>query len=595
VKITTSIDENSPWFKSKYWPEKVPKQLTFDDSKTVYNVLKETSSEIPDYNVIWFLDTYVKYKELLDMVDRFASGLLNLGVKKGDVFALILPSCIQHVVAFYAAIKIGVIITGVNPTYKSGEVLFQLENTGTKHVLILDALYKTLFEPIRYQLDIKTVISTNVVDLASGMSRFKKSLGRKTGKIPKGDVPQSYDFIELLNSSPDSPKAEIDQENDPATYLMTGGTTGIPKAAVLTHRNIYVNALQVMEWIIGQPTEKFPEPGPGGCTAIIVPLFHSYGMLVMNTAIACRAWIMLFPKPPKTEDFLNTLDKLDIPNGLSYPGAEVLFQRIIELPNIEKYKDAVAKISSAFSAAGPLHKHVQEGFKSLTGIDVVDAYGLTEASPAVSGAITNYQGEYLTRGTIGVPYSGTEWRIFSADDFEAGPITAFGEEKGIGELCVHGPQVMKEYLNNPEQTAATIREWNGKKWLLTGDIGYMTDFGGVVITSRKKELIKMKGYSIYPTEVEELVAKHHDVLEVAIAGIPDQDPGPELVKAWVRIKEGSNLTSESLQTWCKENMTHYKVPKEIEIRKEIPKNMIGKVMRRVLQENDPKYQVIQKK
>ena len=492
MKIKTCVDENSPWF-SKYWPETVPKQLTYDDSLTMYDILEKYAEENPEYKVIWFLDTWVTYEQLKEMVDRFASGLNRLGAKKGDVLALILPNCIQYVVAYYAAIKLGVIITGVNPTYKPGEVFHQLKLTGAEYVLILDMLNEHMLDPIRNQLGLKAVVSTNLVDLASGMSGLKKALGKMLGRIPKGNVP-------------DSPKAAIDQGRDPAAYIMTGGTTGEPKAAVLTHGNIYANALQVNNWVLHQPTPEFEEPGPKGTVVGILPLFHSFGMTcVMNSAVMSKAWMLLFPKPPSTSDLLETFEKLDISNGMIYPGAEILFQRIADFPEVEGYKAGLAKLFCCVSGAGPLHRHTQERFESITATPIVEGYGLTETGPVVS--IGNFIGEDRCAGTIGLNLPGTEWEIFPVTDFDAGPVNKPGEKEGMGEICVSGPQVMKGYLNQPEETSATIREWGNRRWMLTGDLGYMDEFGRVVIRDRKKQLIKMKGYSIYPKEVEELIGK----------------------------------------------------------------------------------------
>lgn len=591
MKITTDIDENSPWF-VKYWPKSVPKQLTYDDSLTMYDILKENAYETSDYNAIWFLDTWVTYEQLKDMVDRFASGLDTLGAKKGDVLALILPNCIQYVVAYYAAVKLGIVVTGVNPTYKPGEVLHQLNVTGAQYVLILDMLNDSLLAPIRDQLDFRGVVSTNLVDLVSGMSPIKKVLGKILGRIPTGKVPDSLEFLKMLrHGTPDSPRADIDQEHDPAAYIMTGGTTGEPKAAVLTHRNIYANALQVNTWVLNQPTPDFKVPGPKGTVVGVLPLFHSFGMTaVMNAAVMVKAWMMLFPKPPSTEHLLKTFEKLDISNGMIYPGAEILFQRLSDCPEIKRYEAGLANLFCCVSGAGPLHRHVQDKFESLTKTPIVEGYGLTETGPVVS--IGNFIGEERCTGTIGLPVPGTEWRIFPVTDFDAGPVGPFGDKAGMGEICVSGPQVMKGYLNQPEETAASVREWGGRQWMLTGDLGYMDEFGRMVIRDRKKQLIKMKGYSIYPKEIEELIGTHPEVREAAVAGIPDPETG-ELVKAWIEIEPGSDLTPSVLRDWCKLNVTHYKVPKEIEFVDQIPKNVIGKVMRRALQEMDPRFRKAQ--
>jgi long-chain acyl-CoA synthetase len=591
MKVVTKVPEDRPWFKSKYWPKNVPHQLTYDDKMTCYGLLEKAASESPDWNAIWFLESYVTYAQLKDYVDRFASGLIKLGVKRNDVVALVMPNCIQYVVAFYATIKIGAVVTGVNPTYKSGEVLHQLHETGTKYLVVLDSLNAEMVEPIRAKAELKAVIATNVADLATGISPIKKMLGKAIGKIPKGKVPDSHKFLELLKSPPNSEKADVTLD-DPAVYMMTGGTTGVPKAAILTHGNIYLNALQCLIWLLNQKDEGDTQSvGPKTGMVGVLPLFHSFAMTtVMNSSIACKGWMMLFPRPPPTEELLEHFNVIPAPNGLIYCAAEVLFQRIADMPDIEPYREGIKKLKLCISGAGPLHRPIQERFESRTGSKITEGYGLAEASPVVSAG--GFYGERKI-GSIGLPFPGTDWAIFPSTNFEAGPMKATGEDN-TGEICVVGGQIMKGYLNRPEATAETIKKWDGKMWLLTGDIGFMDTDGMICIRDRKKQLIKVRGYSVFPKEVEELVGMHPEVLEVAVAGIPDPEEG-ELVKAWVKIKDGSTLTTDALKAWCKENMTHYKVPKEIEFRAEIPKSMVGKVMRRVLQEEDPRYQAAMKK
>jgi long-chain acyl-CoA synthetase len=594
MEITTNIDESKPWFHCPYWPKGVPFQLTYDGSKTMYDFLEEAATEHPDWNAIIFSvgDGAITYAQLKEWVDRFANALLQLGVKKGEVLGIILGNCPQYVIAYYAAQKIGAIPTGFNPTYKPAEVLHQIKITGVNHLVILDALYDPMLKPIIDKIDtVKNVISTNISDLATGLSGFMKFLGKLLGKIPKGKVPNSHNFMDMLKASPDSPRAEIDQENDTGTYIMTGGTTGVPKAAVLTHRNVYANAQQCRYWMLLQKDPDNPdmtELGPQTGMVGVLPLFHSFAhTVVMNIAIASQATMILFPRPPPTEELLEYFNNLKIPNGLVYAGAEVLFQRIADLEDLEPYREGLAKLRICVSGAGPLHKPIQDKFEERTGAKITEGYGLSEASPVVCAG--NFYGEQRSVGTIGMPFPGTDWHIFPSEEgkFEEGPIEGIGEEN-TGEICVAGPQVMKGYLNNPERTAATIKEWGGKKWLLTGDIGFQDQYGRMIIRDRKKQLIKYKGYSVYPKEVESLVGHHPDVLEVAAAGIPDPKTG-ELVKVWVKIKDGSDLTPETLKAWCKDNMTHYKVPGEIEFRDEIPKSMVGKVMRRTLQEEDKRY------
>jgi long-chain acyl-CoA synthetase len=592
MEITTNIDETKPWFHCPFWPKDVPFQLTYDGGKTMYDCLEEAAAENPDWNAIIFSvgDGAITYGELKDYVDRFANGLLQLGVKKGDVIAIILGNAPQYVITYYAAQKIGAIPSGVNPTYKPTEVLHQLELLKAKYIVILDALYEPMVKPIADKLKyVEGFISTNIADLATGLSGFKKFLGKLLKKIPTGKVPDSHNFMDLLKASPNSPRAEIDQANDIATLIMTGGTTGVPKAAVLTHRNVYTNAMQCKLWMLLQKDPDDPDAKPlGPQTGMVgvLPLFHSFAhTVVMNIAVAAKSTMILFPRPPPTEELLEYFAKVPIINGLVYAGAEVLFQRIADLEDLEPYRAGLAKLRICVSGAGPLHQHVQEKFESRTGARITEGYGLSESSPVVCAG--NFYGEQRSIGTLGMPFPGTDWKIFPSENFDDGPIEGIGEEN-TGEICVAGPQVMQGYLDKPEQTADTIKEWGGKKWLLTGDIGFMDEHGRMLIRDRKKQLIKMKGYSVYPKEVESLVGHHPDVLEAAVAGIPDPESG-ELVKAWVKVKDGSTLTPETLRAWCKENMTHYKVPGEIEFRDEIPKSMVGKVMRRTLQEEDPRY------
>ncbi|MBW2083905.1 MAG: AMP-binding protein [Deltaproteobacteria bacterium] len=506
-------------------------------------------------------------------MNSLATALHNLGIKKGDVVALVLPNSFQYVISYYACARIGAIITGVNPTYKPGEVLHQFQVTGVKSVIVLDALYQGLMEPIAAKYPVKHIITTNIVDLVK-MSGLKRWLGMKLKKIPTGPVPgDTIRFKDLLETDPNPPEVKMDA-HEPATYIMTGGTTGVPKAAVLSHFNCVSNAIQCELWVwMG---------GHGCCAVGILPLFHSFAMTtVMNQSIRNGMWMMLFPRPPQTEELLKTICAIAPDKKTFYCGAEVLFQRIADFPDIKKYP-IHKKLRACISGAGPLHGPVQERFEKITGAVLVEGYGLTESSPVVSaGPLTDFR----TTGSIGLPFPGTEWKIMDIEtgDREMPP----GEN---GELIVAGPQVMVGYLNQPEETAETIREFGGKRWLYTGDIGYMDELGRVVINDRKKQLIKVKGYSVFPKEVEELVGRHEAAVEVAASGLPDREKG-EVIKVWVVLKDEwkGKITEEELRKWCQDNMTHYKVPAYVEFRDELPKTMVGKVMRRQLMEADPIY------
>jgi long-chain acyl-CoA synthetase len=578
------VNEEKAWFK-KWWPEKAPKNYDFEKI-SLGDFFEMQRKKYPKEKMMWFLESWITYNEAGKLIDSIASSLHNLGLKKGDCCALLLPNSFQYIISFYACAKLGVVVTGINPTYKPLEVLYQIETANPKALIVLDALYGELVKPIISKTNIEFIVYTNVADLASGLSGFIKFLGKLIGKIPKGkvDFTPAYKFLDLIKTEPNLPKVAIDPVNHPATYIMTGGTTGVPKAAVLTHFNLVSNAIQCRLWFGGE------DPGVG--VVGVLPLFHSFALTtVMNAGIALGGWMMLFPRPPSTEELLETIQDLPAPKGLSYTGAEILFKRLADFPNIKHY-DIMGKLRLCVSGAGPLHAPIAESFEKNTGGRIVEGYGLSEASPVVSAG--NLFGKSPI-GTIGMPFTGTDWAIFDADDFGKGPIadglpgSKYGEEN-TGEICTCGPQVMESYLNQPEETAETLKKWDGRIWLLTGDIGFMNEDGTIEIRDRKKQLIKVAGHSVFPKEVESMLMKNEAVSEAAVAGLPDpKGKVGEIIKAWVEIKQEyrGKLTEDELKAWIEENLTKWKCPTIIEFIDEVPKSVLGKVQRRALQEADP--------
>jgi long-chain acyl-CoA synthetase len=568
------VDENKPWFTEEAgWPNEVPKNVDFP-KMTLGDMLRESARKYGDKRVMWFLDSFMTYRELDDYVDRLATGFHALGLRKGDVVTLLLPNSYQYVVAYYACLRIGLIASGVNPTYKSGEVLHQLKLTEAKAMVVLDSLYEDAVAPIIKQSHIEHLIVTNVVDL-TGVNAFKKFLGLMLKKIPTGVVPSdSIKLLDLLKTKPDVPKVDIDPM-EPAAYIMTGGTTGVPKAAVLSHHNIYSNCVQCSLWLY--------KVGEGMMSVGILPFFHSFAMTtIMNLTIKIGGWILVFPKPPKMDELISRITELSPAEGAAFPGVESLFKKIAEHPGVAE-AGLDGKLTLCVSGAGPLHRPVQEAFESVTGARLAEGYGLTETGPVVSGH--PFWGNRKI-GTIGLPFTGTDWRIVDSND--AQKEMPQGE---AGEITVAGPQVMLGYLNKPDETADTIFEEDGKRWLLTGDIGRMDEHGRIRIEDRKKQLIKYKGYPVFPTEVETLMMGHEAVSECAVAGIPDPEAN-EIIKAWIVLKPDyvGKVTEQEIHAWAKENLTHYKVPREIDFIDDLPKSMIGKILRRVLQEADPRFQ-----
>ncbi len=570
------------WY--KHWPPKVPKCLDYPDC-TLAEFLKESATSHAERPAIFFLDTEITYDRLWDMVRRLATSLARIGYRRGDVVALMLPNSIQFVVAYYACQLLGVTVTSVNPTYKSLEIHHQLTDSGAKALIILDALYAGAREGIE-GTEVRQIIGTNIVDLC-GFSAVKLLLGKLLKKIPTGELPaDAVQMKALLQAPPDPPDVDIDPE-DVAVLLYTGGTTGLPKGAMLTHRNVVSNAVMCDAWL----WKKEVNTGIIG----VLPLFHSFAMTtVMNTAIRTGGFQVLFPRPPAdlTELFA-AIEKYAAKGDLIMPGVAVLFNRINTHPRVKDFN--LSGLTMAVSGAGPLPLEVQDRFEALTGSIIVEGYGLSEATPVVTG---NPIGAYRKQGTIGLPFSDTDIKIMDKEKgtrelsplpFAVAETGGLTEEQSLaaddytGELVIKGPQVMKGYMNKPEETSRALRDG----WLYTGDIACMDADGYTIIRDRAKDMIKYKGYAIFPAEVEDLLHRHPDILGAAVIGVPHKEFG-EVVKAFIiaEPKRPEPLTAEEIQSWARDKMAAYKIPSLVEFREELPTTLVGKILRRVLRDEE---------
>jgi long-chain acyl-CoA synthetase len=580
------IDETRPFFKN-FWPHGVPHQFEFDPNLTLKDLLDDATYRWAEEPALWYGDQFYTYKELRKKVTQFSYALAKLGVKKHDPVILLLPNCPQFVIAYYAIVSLGAIVVGVNPLDKPMELQQLFKIVQSKYIILQDEIYEGQIKKIIEDWTFSAIIYTNLADMAA-VPPIKKIMGQFFKLLPgmvKTNQKDAYSFMDLLKETPHTPKVEINAEKDAAVFMLTGGTTGHPKAAVLTHQNVVANVKQ-LELIVTNQHDKDGDRKLGFQTGFIgvLPYFHSFGMTaVMNLSIACGGYQVIFPRLPPTEQLLQTICDLPNKNGFMYCGAEILFQRIATLPQNELMKyDLKGRLRICIAGAGPLHNYVKEPFERKTGARLIEGYGLAEASPVVS---VNPFFEPSEGGFIGVPLPGTDWNIFSDMQFEKGPLP-FGE-KNIGEICVSGPQIMKGYLNEPERTAETLREWGGKTWLLTGDLGYMDPSGRIKIKDRKKQLIKVKGYSVYPVEVENLIAQHPLIQEVLIESFPDEEMG-EAIRAIILLKSEAvgKITVEELMNWCKENITHYKVPKEIRILEQPDHPESGKIINRIFRNKE---------
>ena len=561
--------EARPWYGD--WPEGVPKSIE-TPRIGLGELLRGTAREFPQNRAIVFLDSIVSYGELDDMVDRFAAGLAGLGLKKGDVAAIMLPNSHQFVVAYYACLRIGVIATAINPTYKPLEVKHQLNDSGAKALIVLDSVFESPAKVLA-ETGVRHVIGTNVVDLC-GFSFIKRFLGKALGKIPSGKMPpETIAFSKLLQSPPNPPEVEIDPDRDLAVLQYTGGTTGTPKGAMLSHGNLVSNALACKAWL--------GDLGQGLGAVGVLPLFHIFAMTcVMNVAVVTGGFQLLFPKPPDDfKEWAAQIEKWGKGSGLIMPGVAALFNKINNTKGIDQYD--ISSLRQCLSAAGPLPREVQKEFEANTSAIVVEGYGLSETSPvATANPFKMPGGKPRVMGSIGIPFIDTEIRIM---DLETGEKQMPLGPDGVGEVCIKGPQVMQGYYNKPEETAACLRDG----WFYSGDVGYMDERGWSYILDRAKDLIKHRGYSVFPAEVEDYLYAHPDILEVAVIGVPHPKVG-EVVKAFVvpRPEAAGKLSQEDIIAWCQENITHYKAPSVIEFREELPKTLVGKVLRRVLRDEE---------
>lgn len=558
--------EDRPWH--KHYPKEV--NTSYDYPKqNLAQFLIDSATKYPEQTALYFLGKTMTYGELLDSAYRFAHVLKGLGVKKGDRVAVMLPNCPQSVIAYYGTLLYGAIVVQTNPLYVERELEYQLKDSGATVLVVLDLLFRRVSK-VQPSTNLKHVIYTSIKDYLPFPKNILYPLKvKKDGMSLHVDYSENiYSWKKLLKSASNQPiQSEIDPEEDLALLQYTGGTTGLSKGVMLTHYNLVVNTLQARRWMY-----KSEEKNEVFLAAL--PFFHVYGMtVVMNNAISAACKMILVPKF-EVEEILKTIDKLK-PNN--FPGAPTMYIAIINHPDVDKYD--LSSINICISGAAALPVEVQERFEALTGGRLVEGYGLTEASP-VSHA--NNLWEKRKIGSIGIPWPDTEVKVLDQETGEELPV---GE---IGELIISGPQVMKGYWNKEEETAKALKDG----WLYTGDMARMDEEGFFYIVDRKKDMIIASGYNIYPREIEEVLFEHPQIVEAAVAGVPDQYRG-ETVKAYVIAKEGSGLTEGELDAWCRSRLASYKVPRVYEFRNELPKTLIGKVLRRKLVEEEIEKQAQQ--
>jgi long-chain acyl-CoA synthetase len=534
----------------------------------LFHLLEESARKYPDRACTIFKGAVITYKEMNAITDRVAAALVDMGVKKGDRVGIFMPNTPQFVMAFYGILKAGGVVVATNPLYTPPEIEHQANDAGIEYMFVMTNFYNTI-KKAQPKTKIKKLIVTNlketlppIMRVLFTLAREKKAGFRIEGGLRDGDIW----FQDLLASYKDAPRPKLEVgPDDTALFQYSGGTTGISKGAVALHRNVVANTLQMRAWFINCEEGK-------EIYLMAIPLFHVYGMVAgMSMAMSLGATMVMIPNARDIPDVLENIHKY---SPTIFPGVPTLYNAINNRPEVKAGQVSLRSIKACISGSAPLMRETKETFEALSGGKVFEGYGLSEAPTATH--CNPLLGVNKT-GSIGLPLPNVEVKIISLDDGETE--LAMGE---IGEIAIHGPQVMKGYHNMPTETANTLRTLkDGRVWLFTGDIDRMDEEGYFYIVDRKKDLIKPGGYQVWPREVEEAIAAHPKVSEVGVAGIPDPYRG-ETVKAWIVLKPGETATAEEIKAFCKERLAAYKVPTHYEFRTELPKTTVGKILRREL-------------
>jgi long-chain acyl-CoA synthetase len=534
----------------------------------LFHFLEESARKYPDRACTIFKGAVITYKEMNELTDRLAAALVDMGVKKGDRVGIFMPNTPQFVMAYYGILKAGGAVVATNPLYTPPEIEHQASDAGIEVMFVMTNFYKTI-KKAQPKTKIKKLIVTNLKETLPPLMRILFTLARekKGGFRIEGGLQEGEVWLQdLLAKYKGAPRPTVNVEpDDTALFQYSGGTTGVSKGAIATHGNVVANTLQMRGWFVNMEEGK-------ELFLMGIPLFHVYGMVAgMSLAMATSSTMVMVPNVRDLKDVMDNISKY---RCTIFPGVPALYNGINNHPDVKAQKYDLSSIKACISGSAPLMRETKEEFEKLTGGKVFEGYGLSEAP---TGTHCNPLLGLNKTGSIGMPLPNMECRIVSLDDGETD--LPQGE---IGELLLHGPQVMKGYHNMPTETANSLRkDKDGKVWLYTGDIVRMDEDGYFYIVDRKKELIKPGGFQVWPREVEEVIASHPKVLEVGVGGIPDPNRG-ETVKAWIVLKPDETLTIEELKAYCKERLAPYKVPTHFEFRSELPKTTVGKILRREL-------------
>ncbi len=551
---TSGASELRLWF--RHYDLQVPLRLTYPHIP-LYSLLEETAAKTPASPCTNFFGKRLTYQQIKELSDRFAASLGSLAIRKGDRVILLLPNSPQFLIAYYGILKAGAVVVPLNPLSAERELEFYLADSGAETVITIP-LFLNKVAPLRSKTPLKHIVYSRLADFLPFPLNLVQGF-REQRLIRRQEAAAMLDFKKLLKQAhgPDWHPEPV-QPDRMAVLIYSGGTTGVAKGIMLSHFNLVANAHQIIAW--GHLTDE------QGVLAVL-PLFHGFGMSVtMNAAVLAGGEIILLPRF-NAKQIAKTIQKH---RPSFFIGVPTMFVQLSNLPDIHRFN--FSSLRGIFVGAAPLTKAIKDEFEKKTGGRMIEGYGLTEA---VTGIMANpYQGMHKV-GSIGIPFPDVDVKIVSLDD---GHDLAPGD---LGEIALRSPTVMLGYYKNDEETKKTIVDG----WLYTGDIGYMDQDGYFYITDRKKDLIIVGGFNVFPREIDELIYQHPKVKEGISIGIPDPRKG-ERIKVYVVFKDGETATKEELIAYFKERLTPYKVPSEVEFRTELPKSMIGKILRRALREEE---------
>jgi long-chain acyl-CoA synthetase len=556
--------DNFPWIQQ--YPQGVRPTLDTHVFNSLTELLESALKEHAARTAFVNMGKSYTYAELDRLSDAFAAYLQQvLGLKKGDAIAIQMPNCLQYPVALFGALKAGMIVVNTNPLYTPREMLHQFNDAGVKAVVIVEMFAQNL-QQILPQTQIKHIIITGLGDMLGGIKGLLVNfvVRRVKKMVPAYSLPQAVRFADVLDAGKKMKRQSVQLDSQDVAFLQyTGGTTGVSKGAVLTHGNLVAHTLIVNEWFKPLLQEGFQET-----IITAIPLYHIFALSVNGIFMTyIGAQNILITNPRDMKAFIKDLAK--------YPftlitGVNTLYNGLLNQEAFHKLD--FSHLKTTIGGGMAVQKAVAERWQQTTGSPLVEGYGLSETSPVLS--VNPLDGRQRI-GYIGLPISNTEMAVFD----DEGNKLPLGE---VGEICARGPQVMKEYWNRPEETAKVMLHG---EWFRTGDMGVMDEDGFFRIVDRKKDMINVSGFNVYPNEVEDVISGNAKVLEVAAVGIPDER-STEVVKVFV-VKKDASLTADELIAFCRKNLTAYKVPKVVEFREELPKSNVGKILRRMLREETP--------